>query len=76
MDIILKDKELLPIEVKYGTPNLTSMLKFLEEFSLHKAIILTKNTFDKKIINRKEIKLIPLWAFSISKRFKTMMPLL
>lgn len=68
VDIILrKGKEILPIEVKYGKPETDSLLKFLSEFNLKKAIILTKSVFDKKTINKKKILIVPLWNFSLTK---------
>lgn len=68
VDIVLrKGKEIIPIEVKYGKIEINSMLKFLSEFDLKKAIILTKDVFDKKIFKKKKITLVPLWAFSLTK---------
>ena len=68
VDIILKvGKEILPVEVKYGKAEINSMLKFLSEFKLKKAIILTKDIFAKKTLNKKKILLLPLWAFSLTK---------
>ena len=68
VDIILKKgKNILPVEVKYGKVEIDSMLKFLSEFKLRKAIILTKDLFDKRVIDKKRIFLIPLWAFPFLK---------
>ncbi len=68
VDIVLrKGENILPIEVKYGKVEIDSMLKFLSEFKLQKAIILTKDIFDKKAINKKTIFLVPLWAFPFLK---------
>jgi hypothetical protein len=52
--VILKiGKEILPIEVKYGKVDINSMLKFLSEFKLKRAIILTKDIFAKKMLDKK-----------------------
>jgi len=68
VDIILrKGKNIMPIEVKYGKVEIDSMLKFLSEFKLQKAIILTKDIFDKRVIDKKTIFLVPLWAFPFIK---------
>jgi len=68
VDIILKiGKEILPVEVKYGKAEINSTLKFLSEFKLKKAIILTKDVFAKKTLDKKKILLLPLWAFSLTK---------
>jgi len=68
VDIILKiGKGILPVEVKYGKAEINSTLKFLSEFKLKKAIILTKDVFAKKTLDKKKILLLPLWAFSLTK---------
>jgi hypothetical protein len=67
VDLILgRGEKIIPIEVKYGRPETDSMLRFLSEFNLERAIILTKDVFEKKTINRKKILLLPLWSFSLS----------
>ena len=43
------------------------MKKFLDEFKLKNAIILTKDIFEKKLIDGKDVELVPIWAFSILK---------
>lgn len=64
VDIILKTKGgIVPIEVKYGIPDTSRLEKFLAEFKFKKAIVLTKDVFQQ----RKEISLVPMWAFCISK---------
>lgn len=68
IDIILKTKEeITPIEVKFGKVEISQILKFLSEFNLKKAIILTKDAFDSKTFDDKKILIMPLWAFSIAK---------
>ena len=68
VDIILKSEgKILPIEVKFGEAETKSVLLFLDEFDLKKAIILTKELFDEKSLDGKEILLVPLWAFSLIK---------
>jgi hypothetical protein len=70
IDIILrKGKKIVPIEVKYGYGKLeiNSLLKFLSEFNIKRAIILTKDVFDKKTIEKRKILLLPLWSFSLTK---------
>lgn len=68
VDIILKlENKVLPIEVKYGSPNAATIEKFLDDFKLRKAIVLTKNVFEKRIRNKKEIALVPLWALCVLK---------
>lgn len=68
IDIIIKAKgKIIPIEVKYGRVEATQMADFLEEFGLNRAIILTKDTFEKRTANKKQILLVPVWAFPLLK---------
>jgi predicted AAA+ superfamily ATPase len=68
VDIVLKrGKEVLPIEVKYGRVEVDSIINFLSEFKLKRGIILTKDVFERKRINKKEVLIMPLWAFSLMK---------
>jgi len=68
VDMILKKgKETIPVEVKYGKPEMDSMLKFLSESGLKGGIIVTKDIFEEKTINKKKIFLVPLWRFSLAK---------
>lgn len=68
VDIVLKkDGKIIPIEIKFGDTEVDSMLQFLSEFNIEKAIVLTRDIFDKRISNKKEILFVPLWAFSIMK---------
>lgn len=68
VDIILKIKgRILPIEVKYGSIDIESTKKFLEEAGLDKAYMLTKGTFSKSLAAGLHIEALPLWAFSLTK---------
>ncbi len=57
--VVKKERQVLPIEVKYGQVDTKSMYKFLEKFKAEKGIIITKD------ISKREDKLslIPLWQF-------------
>ncbi len=66
VDIVLVQKNILPIEVKYGKVEFDSMLAFLRIFSLPKGIIITWNSEEKKIIDGKTIELIPGWKYLLS----------
>lgn len=67
IDIILKFKKIIPIEIKFGEIETKGIRKFLEEFAIKKAIILTKDVFDRVVFDKKEIIITPLWIFSLSK---------
>lgn len=63
VDMIIKNKEILPIEVKYGNPETSQLEGFMKEYKISNAILLTKNTFKEKKEEKKTIRLIPVWAF-------------
>jgi predicted AAA+ superfamily ATPase len=68
VDIILREGgEIIPVEVKYGKVEIDSILRFLSEFKLKNALVLTKDVFDKKIVNKNRIVILPLWAFALTK---------
>ncbi len=69
IDLILQDKEIIPIEVKYQNQilkkDLFAVNKFLGRFRLNKGIIVTKDLFDRQVINKKKIIFIPAWLFML-----------
>lgn len=69
VDIIMQDKELKAIEVKYreeiSKNDLKGLFKFMELFKLKEGTVLTKDLFKEEEINNKKIVFIPAWYFSI-----------
>ncbi len=67
VDIIIKGREALPLEVKYQSQitggDFKSVLKFCKKFHVKKGIIVTKDLFEKRNIENIEILLIPAWLF-------------
>jgi len=67
VDIIIKGREALPLEVKYQSQitggDFKSVLKFCKKFRVKKGIIVTKDLFEKRNIENIEILLIPAWLF-------------
>ena len=67
VDVILENKTLLPIEVKYreqiGSSDLKGLLKFMKEFNIERGIVVTKNLLERRSIDKKEIIFIPAWLF-------------
>jgi predicted AAA+ superfamily ATPase len=59
VDVVLKNKTLIPVEIKYQNhvfaSDLKSLLKFMEKFDLGKGIVVTKNLLERRFINKKEI---------------------
>jgi len=52
--------QILPIEVKYGKPDQTQLVKFQKKFKIQKAILVTKDYFQ---LNKNGIDSLPLWFF-------------
>ena len=71
--IILKDKEILPIEVKESTEitkkELRHLIFFMKKFSLIKSILIYNGEEEDLVINNYIIKKIPLWKFCILKDY-------
>jgi predicted AAA+ superfamily ATPase len=67
VDVILTEKELLPVEIKCGRIELKGIQEFMKQFNLKKGIILTLN--EEKEINEKRfsLKVIPAWKWLLEK---------
>ncbi|MCG2736821.1 MAG: ATP-binding protein, partial [Candidatus Methanoperedenaceae archaeon] len=69
VDVVLENKVLLPIEVKFQSQitssDLKGLMKCMEEFGLEKGILATRDVFEKRIIGGKEILLIPAWLLML-----------
>lgn len=67
VDFVLKNKKLVPIEVKYAESinksDIANLLNFMSENKLKEGIVVTKNLFKTDIIERKKILFIPAWLF-------------
>lgn len=61
VDFIQKTNgQILPIEVKYGKPDQSQLVKFQKKFNVQKAILVTKDYFQ---LNQNGIDNLPLWFF-------------
>lgn len=67
VDIVIKDKKILPIEVKYKSQvtnrDVRSLLKFCSRFRVGQGIVVTKDLLEKRRIGQTEILLVPAWLF-------------
>lgn len=67
VDIVVKGKEILPIEVKYQTQitsdDIKALLKFCKKFRCTNGIVVTKNMLEKRTIDGVDILFIPAWLF-------------
>ncbi|MDI6887986.1 MAG: hypothetical protein QMC98_05030, partial [Candidatus Thermoplasmatota archaeon] len=67
IDAVIKtSKGILPVEGKYGKIEAKKILKFLEDFSLKEALVITKDLFKKETIDNKKILFIPAWILLIT----------
>lgn len=62
------NNQLLPVEVKYREEpsEINGMVEFMEQFSINRGIVVTKNTLDRKTKGKKEIVFIPAWLFLLA----------
>ncbi len=67
VDIVVKGKEILPIEVKYQSQitsdDIKTLLKFCKKFRCTNGIVVTKTTLEKKNVDGVDILFIPAWFF-------------
>ncbi len=65
VDVVLENKALFPIKVKFQTQitssDLKGLCKFMDEFSLEKGMLVTRYIFEKRNIDGKEILFVPAW---------------
>lgn len=65
VDFILINKEPIPIEVKYKNKpyDIRGLIEFIKKFDTNKAIVITKDTFKKELMEGKQVLFIPAWIF-------------
>ncbi|MBN2013952.1 MAG: ATP-binding protein [Candidatus Altiarchaeota archaeon] len=69
VDIVLADKRLLPVEVKYQTyinkKDIRSLTKFCEKYGVGEAVLVTRNQLRRGGTDSIVIYYIPAWLFSL-----------
>lgn len=68
VDLVLENHGvLLPVEIKYqnriSLSDAKGLLKFMEKFGLETGVLVTKDLFDKRMIDKKTIMFVPAWLF-------------
>jgi hypothetical protein len=65
VDAVLTENGLVPIEVKYrntvSRSDLKGIIKFMEKYDSPKGYVATKDIFEKKKVDDREIWLVPAW---------------
>jgi len=69
VDIIIADKKILPIEIKYGKIDFGGLLKFMEKFKVNEGVVISLKKEEKKKINKKSIHIIPAFKFLLKFKY-------
>ncbi len=72
VDVVIKDKKLIPIEVKFkniiNSADLKGLIRFMDEFNLKLGYVITKNKFGEEKVRNKKIIYVPAWLFLLIKK--------
>ncbi|MBS3140675.1 ATP-binding protein [Candidatus Woesearchaeota archaeon] len=68
VDIVIEDKKILPIEVKYGEiKDLNGLLKFMKIFNINQGLVISKKEESKQKFDNKEVLIVPAWKWLLEK---------
>ena len=63
VDMVIINKKLLPIEIKYGKVDLSGLLAFMKKFNVSKGYVVSLDKEEDKKIDKKIISIIPAFKF-------------
>jgi len=63
VDVVMLNKESIPVEIKYGKIDIRSLLAFLKKFNVNKGYIISSKKEEKQKINGKTIQVVPAFKF-------------
>ncbi|MBI2675945.1 MAG: ATP-binding protein [Candidatus Aenigmarchaeota archaeon] len=67
IDVVIKNKALVPIEIKYTNDvkkaEIKGLISFMESFGLSRGMVITKDVLRKEIVSGREIAFVPAWLF-------------
>lgn len=63
VDVILADKEIVPLEIKLGKISFKGLVNFMKKFKINRGIIISYNKEETHIVRDKKIKVIPAFKF-------------
>ena len=68
VDIVIEDKKILPIDVKYGEiKDLNGLLKFMKIFNINQGLVISKKEESKQKFDNKEVLIVPAWKWLLEK---------
>lgn len=71
VDIILHNKEIIPVEVKYGNIKETDgLIRFMSLFNVNRGVIISREEEGVRKYSNKEIKITPAWKFLMTNHFE------
>lgn len=70
VDIVLFEKKIMPIEIKYGKIDFNGVISFMEKFNIKESCIISKNMEEKKEVGDKIISVIPAFKFLLTYKFE------
>ena len=72
VDVVIKEKKLIPIEVKFkniiDSADLKGLIRFMDEFNLKLGYVITKNKIGEEKVGNKKIIYVPAWLFLLLKQ--------
>lgn len=69
VDIVLADKVILPVEVKYGKIDTSGLEAFMKKFNINKGIVVSWEKEEKQESKGKRISVIPAVKFLLEEKF-------
>jgi predicted AAA+ superfamily ATPase len=63
VDIVIINKEPIPVEVKYGKMDLKGLLSFMKKFKVNEGYVVSPDKEGKQKINEKIISIVPAFKF-------------
>ena len=69
VDVVLFNKKIIPIEIKYGKISIKGLLKFMDKFNVKNGYIISYKNEERRKVKGKNIFIIPAFKFLISDLF-------
>jgi hypothetical protein len=63
VDVVLVDKNPVPVEIKYGKTGNKGVLVFMKKFKVDRGYIISSNLEEEQIVDKKHISVIPAYKF-------------